>query len=52
MGTIKYIAKTITENAGRLKWLATKGNIEFNAKKEVLLQSGSKINYGAYGPVK
>ncbi|KQM71448.1 hypothetical protein ASE74_23405 [Pedobacter sp. Leaf216] len=48
MGTIKYIAKTITENAGSIKWVATNGNISFNAAKEVVLKSGTKVVYGEY----
>ena len=51
MGTIKYIAKTITETAESIKYVATNGNIEFNAKKEVVLQSHSKIRYDKYEPV-
>lgn len=50
MGTIKYIGKTITESAESVKWFATKGDIGFNASKEVLLQGKSKSRYGKYKP--
>ncbi|GAA4212917.1 hypothetical protein GCM10022289_44400 [Pedobacter jeongneungensis] len=52
MGTIKYISKTITENAESIKWFATNGDINLNASKEVMLQSRDKIKYDRYEPVK
>lgn len=52
MGTIKYISKTITENIGSAKWLSTHGDINFNATKEVMLQSKYKIKYDRYVPTK
>ncbi|WP_025142905.1 hypothetical protein [Pedobacter jeongneungensis] len=51
MGTIKYISKTITENAESTKWSATDGNIDFNATKELMLQSADKVKYDRYEPV-
>lgn len=52
MGTIKYISKTITENIGSAKWFSTQGGINFNATKEVILQSKHKIKYDRYVPSK
>ncbi|WP_158544356.1 hypothetical protein [Pedobacter miscanthi] len=48
MGTITYIGKIITERAESAKWFATKGNIGFNAGKEVLLQGKDKSRYEKY----
>lgn len=50
MGTIKYICKTITETAASTKWSAINGDINFNATKEVMLQSGDKVKYDRYEP--
>jgi len=50
MGTIKYICKTINETAENIKWLATNGSINFNARKEVVLKSKFKIKYDRYEP--
>lgn len=52
MGKIKYISKTITENIGSAKWFSTQGGINFNATKEVILQSKHKIKYDRYVPSK
>ncbi|CAH0123691.1 hypothetical protein SRABI27_03903 [Pedobacter sp. Bi27] len=52
MGTIKYISKTITENIRSAKWFSTQGAINFNATKEVILQSRYKIKYDRYVPSK
>lgn len=52
MGSIKYIGRTIIENAGSTKWIATNGNIDFKATKEVMLQSGNKVKYNRYEPLK
>ncbi|KQM77220.1 hypothetical protein ASE74_18400 [Pedobacter sp. Leaf216] len=51
MGTIKYIAKTITETAESIKWIATNGNITFNAAGEIIHQSRDKVTYGEYEPI-
>lgn len=51
MGTIRYICKTLTENAESIKWFATNGDIRFNAAKEVILQSRHKIRYDRYEPI-
>ncbi|QNN43831.1 hypothetical protein [Pedobacter roseus] len=50
MGTIKYISKKITETAASTKWSAINGDINFNATKEVMLQSGDKVKYDRYEP--
>lgn len=52
MGTIKYISKIITENIGSVKWFSTQGGINFNATKEVILQSKYKIKYDQYASTK
>jgi hypothetical protein len=52
MGSIKYIAKSISEKAESSRWFATNGNIELNASNEVALQSTQKVDYKAYVPPK
>lgn len=50
MGSIKYLAKTITEKSESSRWFATNGDINFNASKEVAMQSTQKVQYGTYTP--
>lgn len=51
MGTIRYIAKNITETAESIKWVASEGNIAFNAAGEIIQQGKDKLRYNKYEPV-
>lgn len=51
MGTIRYIAKNITETAESSKWIASNGDITFNATNEIIQQSKNKTRYDKYEPI-
>lgn len=51
MGTIRYIAKNITETAESSKWIASNGDIAFNTTKEIIQQSKNNIQYNQYEPI-
>ncbi|WP_293311465.1 hypothetical protein [Pedobacter sp. UBA5917] len=51
MGTIRYIAKNITETAESSKWIASNGDIAFNTTKEIIQQSKNNIQYNQYKPI-
>ncbi|RFZ89978.1 hypothetical protein D0C36_23765 [Mucilaginibacter conchicola] len=50
MGSIKYIAKSISEQSTSSRWFATNGDINLNAGKEVAMQSSQKVQYDTYTP--
>jgi len=50
MSSIRYFSKNLSENSESSRWFATDGDLEFNALKEMGLQSNQKVKYDNYTP--